>query len=112
MSTPNRPAGAKCVRCKVKPARLNGRYPHLATFWCGDQCQGAWERAREYDEMATTACSIRRLLGVPGNKGPAFTLPEMRLMLKRLQRVLPYELMTSTRHRRNNPVVHNEPASR
>ena len=87
---PQRRLGAFCVRCGVKEALPNRRYPHLATNWCSDQCREADKRAAKSPRRHRAAEQIRVLMGLPTGRGPDFTAPELEMMEQRLRRVLPY----------------------
>ena len=87
----SRKAGAVCTWCRVRPALANRRYPHLATNWCSDRHRWAEMRHRKNERRLASAAAIRRLMGLPGERGPDFTAPELEAIERRLRRVLPYD---------------------
>jgi hypothetical protein len=85
-----RPAGALCVRCRYRPARLDRRWPHLATSWCSEECRAADERDRLDPAADADASRIRMLLGLPDdNRSRWFTRAELAAIARRLERLVP-----------------------
>lgn len=90
-----RPWPAPCLHCGRR-ARRSKLKPGKATWYCSDKCKGNAARRAEDAEARAFANGIRELLGMPGDLGRVFTLPELRLMHRRIERLLPYGAMAKT----------------
>lgn len=77
-------------------ARPNRRHPHLATYYCSDACKANHKRILEDAEARHYANAIRALLGMPDDRCRAFSRPELRMMHRRIERLLPYGALAKT----------------
>lgn len=91
-----RPNPAQCLHGCGRVARPNKQYPHLATFYCSDACKANNKRICEDDEARQYANAIRMFLGMPDDRCRSFSLPELRTMHRRIERLLPYGALAKT----------------
>jgi len=82
-----RPAGALCVRCNYRPARLSVKFPERATLYCSDRCRERAGHQRDHDRMRELADGVRRRVGLHDGRGPHLTVPELEAIVKHLDRV-------------------------
>lgn len=82
-----RPAGALCVRCNYRPARLSVKFPERATLYCSDRCRERAGRQRDKDRMRELADGIRRRVGLYDGRGPHLTVPELDVLVRHLDRL-------------------------
>lgn len=90
-----RPWPAPCLHCGKK-ARQYKLDPGKATWYCSDKCKGNAHRHKEDAEARGYANAVRALLGMPDDGCRYFTLPELRMMQRRIERLLPFGAMAKT----------------
>jgi len=81
------PAGALCVRCHYRPARISSKFPERATLYCSDRCRECAGHQRDQDRMRELADAVRRRVGLYDGRGPHLTVPELEAIVKHLDRV-------------------------
>lgn len=108
-------AGALCVRCHYRPARLSMKFPERATLYCSDHCREVAGRQRDADRMRELAEDVRRRVGLHDGRGSHLTVPELKAIVRHLDRLqgnrygglyrLPAALKSDGRHRRRASVA-------
>lgn len=81
------PAGALCVRCHYRPARISAKFPDRATLYCSDHCREVAGRQRDQKRMRELADEVRRRIGLYDERGPHLTVPELEALVTHLQRL-------------------------
>lgn len=81
-------AGALCVQCNYRPARMSKRHPHLSTNYCSDDCRQIDSHKRREQARVQMANEVRELLQLPAGRGADFTAPELQALLRRLRTII------------------------
>lgn len=99
---PNQAPPGYCIHCLVKPAQANRKYEYLATLFCSDRHRVAFYAKRKFERQRASAERVRQLLGLPMGRGKDLSAPELEAIVRRLERVLPYDgaVMYPAGHRR------------
>ena len=82
-----RPAGALCVQCNYRPARLSVKFPDRAFLYCSDVCQQRAARQQRDLRMRDLTEAVRRRVGLHDGRGKNFTVPELEAIVKHLDRI-------------------------
>jgi hypothetical protein len=81
------PAGALCVWCNYRPARISVKFPERATLYCSDRCRERAGRRRDKERMRELADGVRRRVGLHDGRGSHLTVPELEAIVRHLDRV-------------------------
>jgi hypothetical protein len=81
------PAGARCVRCNYRPARISTKFPERATLYCSDRCRDAAGHQVHDDRTRDLAEAIRRRVGLHDGRGSRLTVPELEAVVRHLDRL-------------------------
>jgi hypothetical protein len=83
-----RPVGSLCVICARQPARVHAKHG-MAGLYCSDSCKTVGVGRHTERRLADLANELRAMFGLPTPGSPKLTVPELRAIITRCQRVFP-----------------------